>query len=77
MYGPSEDPADIESVPLFVCLSHLEENAQSTAQLNSKRSKTMLAYVHSYCTSINSQSKSSVSQLVDIDQSLLRIGMDF
>ena len=39
------DPADIERVfrGLHAFL-HLQENAQNTTQLNSKRSKTMRAY---------------------------------
>ena len=47
MYDPSEDPAYVERVfhGLYAFL-HLQENAQNTAQLNSKRSKTMRPYVH-------------------------------
>ena len=78
MYDPSKDPADIERVfrNLYYAFLHLQENAQNTVQLNSKRNKTMRAYkhcnVHTLITlQIYSQSKSSVSQSVQVDQSLL------
>ena len=56
MHAPSEDPADIERVFRgLYAFFHLQENAQDTAQLNSKRSKTMGAYVYCIyfdCTSV-------------------------
>ena len=78
MYDPSKNPADIERVfsNVYYAFFHLQENAQNTVQLNSNRNKTMRIYkhcnVHTLITlQIYSQSKSSVSQSVHIDQSLL------
>ena len=75
MHAPSEDPADIERVfrGLYAFFL-LQENAQYTAQLNSKRSKTMGAYVYCIyfdCTSVSytaNRNRQSVRQSTSISR---------
>ena len=73
MYHPSEDPANIGRVfrGLYAFL-HLQEHTQHTAQLNSKRNKTMQAYNHCLYSDYTSyiQSVEIVSQSVSPSRSV-------